>query len=160
MADFIAITTQEEFDERIKDRLERQKKTIEADYAAQLTELETLRTSKKQWDASEADYKKKAEENAGSIASLNAQLEEEKKKVTGYQRNEMRQKIASENGLPVTLAGRIQGETEDEMKEDAKVLAAVFKDSNNQGLPMAHLDDKTGNDAEKAAYREMLKSLE
>ncbi len=160
MAEFIKIETQEEFDERIKERLERQKRTVEEkmknDFAAQLSELETLRESKKQWETSEAAYKKKAEENEGSIASLTSQLAEEQKKVKGYQRNEMRSKIASETGLPVTLAGRIQGETEDEMREDAKALAGVFKANNNKGLPMANLDDKGGSEEET---KEELKSL-
>lgn len=164
MADFIEIKTQEEFDNRMKDRLERERKTTEEkvrqEFASQLSELETLKAEKTQWGQKEEEYKKTAKENADSIASMTSQLAAEQSKVKAFQKNELRQKIASEEGLPVTLAGRIQGETEDEMKEDAKALAEVFKANNNKGLPMANLDNGGGNGSQKdKAYKDMLKDL-
>lgn len=157
MSEFIAINTQEEFNERIKDRLKREHETAikeaKADYEAQLGELETLKKAN-------ADYEKAAKEKADNIASIQAQLDEANKKIKGFETENLRRKVASEAGLPDTLAGRLHGETEEEMKEDAKGLAEVFKQNNRQGLPMANLDEESAKgEQDKIAYENMLNNL-
>jgi septal ring factor EnvC (AmiA/AmiB activator) len=152
MSEFKAITTQEEFDKAIQERLARQKESIEkqyADYAeikARNTELETeigtLKTT-----LSEAN--KKAEKYDKDIADLNA-------KIAGYETANMRTRIALQHGIPYDLAGRLVGEDEKSITEDAKKLAELvrpkepvppLKDTEPQ------IDDKDG------AYKALLENL-
>jgi len=164
MAEFQAITTQEEFDSRIKDRLERERNTAAAnakkEFETKLAELESLKTEKETWTTEKAAFEASVKEKTDNIASLTAQLSAEQTKVKGFEKENLKRKVAQDAGLPDTLAGRIQGETEEEMKEDAKSLALVFKANNNKGIPMANLDDKSGNqDEKKAAYKKMLQEM-
>lgn len=100
MSEFKKIETQEELDQIIESRLARQKETIEAKYAgfdkfqSRISELE-------------------AENTAQKAADFNA-------KITGYETEKMKQKIALQSGLPFDLADRLKGGDEEALKADAE----------------------------------------
>lgn len=153
MSDFKPITTQEEFDRAIQDRLTRQKESIEKQYAdyAELktrnTELETeigvLKTS-----LSEAN--KKAENYDEDIANLNA-------KIAGYETENIRTKIALQHGIPLDLASRLVGEDEESITEDAKKLAKLIGEKE----PRAPLKDVEPSieEGKDGAYKSLLENL-
>ena len=152
MSEFKAITTQEEFDKAIQDRLARQKESIEkqyADYAeikAKNTELETeigtLKTTL-------SETTKKTESYDKDIAELNA-------KIAGYETASMRTKIALQHGIPYDLAGRLVGEDEESITADAKKLAELV----GKKEPIAPLKDTEPKvDDKDGAYKSLLENL-
>ena len=74
-----------------------------------------------------------------------------------YEKNESRVKIAMSEGIPYELAGKISGETEEEMKKDAKTLSGFLKKNN----PYPDYDpEPSGNkDSKREAMRKMLSNL-
>lgn len=149
---FKAITTQEEFDKAIQERLARQKESIEkqyADYAglkAKNTELETeigaLKTTLSETGQKTENYDK-------DIAELNA-------KIAGYETANMRTKIALQHGIPHDLASRLVGEDEKSITEDAKKLAELVK----QKYPVPPLKStEPDGDGKDAAYKQLLSGL-
>ena len=152
MSEFKAITTQEEFDKAIQERLARQKESIEkqyADYAeikAKNTELETeigtLKTTL-------SETTKKTESYDKDIAELNA-------KIAGYETANMRTKIALQHGIPYDLAGRLVGEDEESITADAKKLAELV----GKKEPIAPLKDtEPPVDDKDGAYKSLLENL-
>ena len=149
---FKAITTQEEFDNAIQDRLSRQKESIEkqyADYAeikTRNTELETeigaLKTTLSETNGKTENYDK-------DIAELNA-------KIAGYETASMRTKIALQYGIPYDLAGRLVGEDEASMTTDAKKLAELVG-SKQPPAPLKGTEPKI--DGQDGAYKSLLETL-
>lgn len=150
--EFKAITTQEEFDAAIKERLARQKETIEkqyADYAeikAKNIELEkeagTLKSTLAESNKGKEKYDK-------DLSDLNA-------KIAGYETASMRTRIALQHGIPYDLAGRLVGEDEASITADAKKLAELV--GNKEPVPPLKglepkVDDKDG------AYKALLENL-
>lgn len=150
--EFKAITTQEEFDKAIQDRLARQKESIEkqyADYAeikakneALESEIGILKTTLSEANAKTESYDK-------DIADLNA-------KIAGYETANMRTKIALQYGIPYDLAGRLVGEDEESITEDAKKLAELIGSKE----PLAPLKDTEPKVKDKdGAYKALLENL-
>jgi len=84
------------------------------------------------------ELKTNAESLAQQIASLNTVAEEKEalsKQVTAYQQKELKTRIAMEHKIPFELAGRLTGETEDELKADAQSLSGFI--SQKPSLPLA-----------------------
>ncbi len=150
--EFKAITTQEEFDKAIQDRLARQKESIEkqyADYAeikARNTELETeigaLKTTLSETNTKTENYDK-------DIAELNA-------KIAGYETASMRTKIALQYGIPYELAGRLVGDDEESMTADAKKLAELV--GKKEVIPPLK-DTEPPIDGKNGAYKSLLENL-
>ena len=67
----------------------------------------------------------------------------------------MQRKVALAHNIPYNLAARIQGETEDEMTEDAKALAKYF----DKQAPVAPLKNPEMRLDGGGAYRELLDGL-
>lgn len=78
-----------------------------------------------------------------------------KKEVETYKLKELKTSIAVQAGLPLELAGRLSGETEEEIKEDAEKIAGFV--NKKQPLPMK-LTEPPVND-EDAGLKQMLGNL-
>ena len=150
--EFTAITTQEELDTVIKDRLARQKEVIESQYqdyaeikeAKEKLEIEvgTLNTSIKAINGKYANHDK-------DLSELNA-------KIAGYETASLRTRIALEKGIPYDLASRLVGEDEASLTKDAEKLATLVK----QREPIAPLRNVEPQVGEKdGAYKSLLEGL-
>lgn len=113
--EFKPIETQEALDAIIKDRLDRQKKSVTDEV-------------KKQYEGwiSPDDAKKTQEQ----IDTLNTKLSDSEKKVaelttknSAYEISSVKMKIAHEKGIPYELAERLSGSNEEEIRKDAETLA-------------------------------------
>ena len=91
---------------------------------AQIDEIEAAKLSDLQ----------KAQKQAEDAAARAAQLEAE---VAARDLQIMRQSIGVESGLPAELIARMQGTTEDELRDDAKKLAAFVSDASPSPFPKA-----------------------
>lgn len=150
---FKVIETQEELDQMIKERLDRQKESLEkqlADYdqlkirnAELETEVGTLKTT-----LSEANEKSKKYD--GTINELNA-------KISGYETANLRTKIAIQNGLPLDLAERLVGDDEASLKADAERLAGFVKPA--APVPPLKSAEQPIQDSKDGAYKNLVENL-
>lgn len=134
MAEFMPITTQAEFDAAIADRLSRQEKTITARFegAMQSADVEKLKTG---YENTIAGLKKQIEEAGVREAESAKQLTELNSRIKGYETDSVKTRIALELGLPYQMAGRLTGETEEDIRRDAEALRGMM----SQGRPVAPL---------------------
>lgn len=139
MADFVPINTQEEFDSRIKERLEQARNGVRQQFA----DYETIKNDL-------AALKEESGKKDATISDLTNQLK-------GSRTELAKTKIALEKGLPVEMGARLTGETEEEIRKDAEALSALFK---KQKTPAPLKESDPGNgDNKDAAMRELLNGL-
>ena len=154
MAEFKPITTQEEFDEAIKARLDRQEKTI----AARYSDYEKLKEAAEKQDEEQRRLRTQAQEDAEKIKKLTAELETAKASIKEHETRALKNSIAAEIGLPAGLTDRLTGNTAEEIRKDAEALKAVFDKENRKDLPGFTKETAPG-DATAAAYRQVLSGL-
>jgi hypothetical protein len=133
MADFKPIETQEAFDAAVAD--------VKKQYEGWL--------SPEDYNAKTSDLAKQLEANKTTIADLTA-------KAKAYESGALKMRIAHENGIPYELAGKLSGDTEEEIKKDAETLAKFVK--NQQPQPLANTEHGHTN-GKDAAYKSLLADL-
>ena len=129
MGEFKAITTQEEFDAAIKDRITRAEQTAEnrvrAEMQKELEEVNSLKSSVTSLTSERDSYKKQAEENAEEVKRLKGEADESAKKLKTYETDALKLKIAQETGIPISERGRLTGETEEEIRIGLKLSEVI-----------------------------------
>ena len=148
MSEFKPIETQEAFDAVLKDRLERQKKSI----------TDEIKKQFEGWISPE-DAKKSADQ----IAALTGKLNESETKIadltaknSAYEISSVKMKIAHETGLPYELAERLSGSTEDEIRKDAETLSQFT--SQAQPTPNYSSEPPIGSSTD-AAFKALAQNL-
>ena len=119
MSEFKPITTQEEFDAAIKERLSREK--------AKYSDYEQLKSRVTELETENVGLKSTIETTNQSKADTDKQLEELQNQIAGYETASLRTRVALQYGLPYDLADRLQGTDEDSFKADAERLAGFIK---------------------------------
>lgn len=127
---FKPITTQEEFNSALHDRIQREK-----------NQRDKLNTQI-------ADLTKSLSDRDRSIEELNA-------KVAKYETASVKSRIAAEAGLPGEFAERLTGEDEKAWKKDAENLARYFK---NRSYPRKETEEPAGN-PEQNEMKNLLRKL-
>lgn len=148
MTEFKVIETQEELDKIIAERLKRERSKVEDEYKEKINTYETQIQELKSENAEAKANLEKASEKDSEIEKLQGRIK-------GYEKSELQRKIALENKIPYNLAGRIQGETEEEMQEDAKSLSKYFE--KKEVVPP--LKNPEINKGHSGAYKELLQGL-
>lgn len=152
MSEFKPITTQEELDSIIGERLKRQKESISKQY----TDYEELKTKNVDLEKELTELKKSLESSTSSKTELEKQIEELTGKVKAHDLSSLKIKYALENGIPYNLAGRISGDDEESIKADAQSLSDFFK---SQTSPPPLKNTETNAKGEDVAYQNILKGL-
>ena len=80
-------------------------------------------------------------------------LAEKDNKIKEYELKNLKYRIANENGIPLELASKLTGETEEELKKDAETLSSFI--TKKQTLPLRTTETKV--DDETAGMLENLK---
>lgn len=151
MSEFKTITTQEEFDAAIGDRLKRERDTVKKSYEGYMSPDDVAK--KYAGYLSPEDEAKKyrgylsPEEVAKKDASIRA-----------YETNSVKMRIAHETGIPYELAGRLSGEKEEDIRKDAEALAKLI----NAGTPvppLASTERGVSGNENRAAIKGMLDNL-
>lgn len=109
--EFTPPASQEEFDRIIASRISR----VERKYA----DYGELKAKAEQFDAYQ-DSQKTVEEK---LAAENTRLHEQ---IKAFEAKELRSRIASECGLDAKLLGMLNGSTEEELRQQAEVMAGVL----------------------------------
>lgn len=111
---------------------------------------------------------KKLEKQAGDLNSTVETLNAEKTKfdetiaglngkISSYELSSMKARIAHEKGIPYELAGRLSGEDEKSILEDAESLSKLIK--NKPAPPPLKSTEPTGADGKDAAYKALLTNI-
>lgn len=144
MGEFTPITTQEQFDEMIKSRLERERTSTMKQYA----DYDSLKTANATLQKSLEEASKGKEDLTKQIADLNSQI-------SGLKTEELKTKVAVSVGLPLEMRSRLTGSTEDEIKADAE---ALMKFVAPKQMPLKSNEPQAAS-SEEAAYKKMLSEI-
>lgn len=147
MGEFVAITTQEEFDARIGERLKRERETVTGN----------LKKEYEGWLSPEA-HKKALDEASEKLTASKTEAEGLKAQVKRYEADSVKTRIAHELGLPYEMASRLTGEDEAAIRKDGEVLAQVLGNQRRNGAPPADPEGGAASGAD-AAYRSLLENL-
>ena len=90
------------------------------------------------------------------FSSYESNLDELQKKVETYKLKDLKTNIANQAGIPLDLAGRLSGETEEEIKADAEKLAGFV--NKKQPLPLKPTEPAKVDEKEQA-YSKILENL-
>lgn len=155
MADFEAITSQEQLDGVIKGRLEREAKKYEG-----YTSPKDLEALKGEYDKQIADLNAALEVAGKKQAGHEKELAERDAKIKGYETESIKSRIAHEEGLPYGMSSRLSGDTEDDIRADARALSDLLRLS-KPAAPLAEPEKPVGTqDSHRAALKKMLKSID
>ena len=155
MAEFTPITTQEQFEAIMKDRLERERTSVAKKYEGYTspTDLEQIR---KDYDTQISTLSKDAETKAKKYADYDKQIAERDTRLKHYETASVKTRIAYETGLPYEMASRLSGDAEEEIRKDAEALVALI----GQNKPVAPLADQESKPSGKnGAISALAKSL-
>lgn len=151
---FVAITTQEEFDARISERLKRERETLakryEEKYAGDVAK-DAHEQAVAELNDQLAAARQAAEESKATIDGLNA-------RVRGYETASVKTRIAHEVGLPYELADRLTGDDEKAIREDAEKLTKLMG-AGKAGAPAANPEPTQAKTGTAAAYQTLLNSM-
>lgn len=148
MSEFKVIETQEELDKIISERLKRERSKVEEEFKEK---EKSFQTEIQQLKSENAEVKA----NLEKLGEKDTEIEKLQGQIKGYEKSELKRKIALENKIPYNLAGRIQGDTEEEMLEDAKSLSKYFE--KEEVVPP--LKNPEINKGQSGAYKELLQGL-
>ena len=150
MAEFQAITTQEELNRIIEERLGRER--------AKYAKFDEYKADSEAYQAFKGkDYEKQISDLNDDLAKKSKDLSDVTKRAEQAERSLLRSKVAREEGLPWELADRLQGEDEKALRADAQALAK-FAGEKKEPQPLADLDDH-GKGGEDAEMRELLQKM-
>ncbi len=149
--EFTPITTQEQFEAAMKDRMDRYAKKFEG-----YTSPDDLAKIKSDYDGQIATLTKAAEDNAKKYAGYDKELAERDARIKGYETASVKTRIAHEVGLPYELAARLSGETEDDIRKDAESLVGLIGNG-HQITPLA--SSETAEDKVKTAVKQLSEKL-
>ena len=127
---FEAITTQEQLDSIIGERLKRERETvekklresIEKEYLEKYGDYEELKTKTDEYGRQIEGFNQTIKENSEKIAGYEKSSGEMQAKLKKYEMDSMKMKIAHEAGIPFELASWLSGEDEDAIRNDAESL--------------------------------------
>lgn len=132
--------TQEELEEKLKERLDRQAKKHADELAKKDAEIEKLNKDFNELKQSYSSYDDEKAKTAQEIDEL-------KGKIKGYETASAKRKIADELGLDSKALEFISGETEEEMKASAEKLKAL---TGSTPPPLAKTDNVSVNKVDQA----------
>lgn len=157
MGDFTPITSQEQFDAMVKDRLERQSKKfdtekadLEKKYSGYMSS-DDLTKLKQSYEDQIKDLNTKIE----ASASVQTELDSAKKQIEAQKLDSLRIKAAIENGIPYEFADRLKGTTAEELTADAKLFAKGFTNHAGQHTQPAYNGESKDIDAVSARFYEL-----
>lgn len=146
--EFEVITTQEQFNARLGERLKRESDK----YSKQIEELTAKNT---EYESQMTALRNQLDEANKLVANHKSELEERDKKIKAYEASSVKMRIAREIGLPYELAERLSGDTEDAIRTDAETLKGYFSTPKVQPLATT----ESGGESEDARLKNMLHKL-
>lgn len=159
MAEFKAIETQEEFDNAIRKRLEQKEREVSERFKGYLSPDDVK--------ALTADYDGKLSKAQTDLEAMTAKLAGHDQEVADLtaravkaETSLLKGKVANAHGIPLELAGRLVGDTEEEIAKDAETFASFMAP---KSAPPLRANDPGGHyakaDAKDVALMSVLSQL-
>jgi len=120
--------------------------------AVKPTDYDELKEASKTYEQQINDLQATIDAQKESLGSI----DELKKEIESYKLKDIKTNIAVQAGIPLELASRLSGSTEEEIKADAEKIAGFV--NTKQPLPLKHTEPPKA-DAEESAYANMLEKL-
>lgn len=157
---FTVIETQEDFDKAIQKRLKQKEDEVIGRFKDYLnpTQVSELR---KEYEKRLADAQKDLETMTSKLSNHDTEVADLTARAVKAETALLKNKVASDNGLPIKLADRLVGESEDELAADAKTLASYLRPSTT---PPMRTNEQSGSQTGVStgideAYMGLLSSL-
>lgn len=154
--EFTPITTQEAFDAAISARLNRQKESLEQGFQ---TERETMQKTIQEHESTIANLQKAVKAGEKKTGDQEKELGTLRQQVAGYERTALTERVAEAAGLSRAFAGRLRGDTEEELAADAAELVKLVGAPEAQRTAEPLADYSGGSGGVDAAWGEMLASI-
>lgn len=152
---FEPITTQEQLDGVIGERLEREREKVRNEVEGKYSDYQTIKDERD-------SLSNRVTTLEGDITAKDTKISELNSKVAKYESDSVKTRIAKEYGLPDEIATRLTGEKEEDLRKDAESLSKVVKQNNNPAPPFFQSEKGAtgGKDSTKReALRNMLQSM-
>lgn len=153
MADFKPITTQEEFDAAIDERIRLERDSVAEKYA----DYDDLKKQIADQKTVIGTLTRERDDNAEKYAGYDKTVAELRSQVKGYEIRSVKMRIAHEAGIPYEMAARLSGETEEDIRKDAAALARFVRKDKYIG-PLKE-DTPAEESTQRASLRQMLQNL-
>ena len=155
MAEFTPITTQEQLDKVIGERIAGVKAKYEGfeDYKKKAEDYDALKEKSDGFEQQIAALNKEINGDGEKNLGYKKQLEEAQGKIKEFETSSLKMRIAHENGIPYELAGRLSGSDEEAIKKDAETMAK------KKDVPPLAGGDPQKIDNKKTAMKNMLANL-
>ncbi|MEA4965392.1 MAG: DUF4355 domain-containing protein [Oscillospiraceae bacterium] len=147
------ITTQEQLDTLIGERIKRERDTVAKKYG----DYDDLKTKAADYEKQIGDLSKTIEDSGKKYAGYDQTIADLTAKVKGYETSSVKMRIAHETGIPYELATRLSGETEDDIRKDAEALSKLVGKPNQ--APPLKSTEPAGGDTKTAALRTLAQTL-
>lgn len=162
---FEAITTQEQLDNIISERLKRERETtekkvresIEKEYLEKYGDYEELKTRSDEYSKQIEEFNQTIKDNSDKLAGYEKSSREAQEKLKKYEMDSMKMKIAHEAGIPFELASRLSGEDEAAIRKDAEGMSR-FISNRRKSAPLASTEPEK-LDNRQIAMKSMLDNL-
>jgi chromosome segregation ATPase len=119
-------------------------------------ELEGLKTEKSTLEQQLTDLQKTLTTKEEEYSTYEGNLDELKKEVETYKLKDLKTSIAVQAGIPLELAGRLSGATEEEIKSDAEKISGFV--NKKQPLPLKTTEPQNVDEKEQA-YKSLVENL-
>ena len=152
MDEFKPITTQEDFDRAIIDRLKRERESI----AKKFGDYDELKERTSAYDKQLSELKSALDEATKKASAHDQTVAELTGKITSYEMATLKARIAHEKGIPYELAGRLTGNDEKTLREDAEALTKII---NVKPMAPPLKSTEPEGDTKTNAYKALLSNL-
>ena len=149
MSEFKVIETQEQFEERLKERLKRERETTRKEFEGYLSPSDVAEKYKGYLSPDDVKERYKDHLSPEEVAKLNS-------KIKGYETDSVKTRIAHETGLSYEAIEFLKGDDEESIRKSAESLKGLVGMTNV--APLASTESASG-DATEAALRNTLKGL-
>jgi hypothetical protein len=158
MADFTPITTQEEFDKAIQERLSRKDRELADKYKDYL--------SPNQQEKLRKEYEEKLTKAAEDLKAIQDKQKEHDQTVSDLTKRAqtaenslLKNQIAYEHKLPLELATRLVGDNKADLEKDAETLASLLKPQGAAPLRTTEVRTGTNNGSVDTGIMDLLSQL-
>lgn len=153
---FKVIETQEQLDEIIKSRLERERAKAIKETEERFADYEVLKGKNTDMQKQLDDLNNELTGNKEKIANHDKEVADLNSKIAKYEKDSVKTKVAIEMGIPFELKDKLSGDDEESIRNDAKALAAYV--NKQPGAPGYNPEPPEGKSQDEA-FRKMAQSL-
>ncbi len=126
---------------------------VKAETEESAGELEKLKKQNQELETQVEDFNKSLSEQESLKERLESVMQDNKK----YKVAELKQKVAKEEGIPLSIANRLQGEDEKTLRKDAETLAEALEET-QPALPLGSTEPNDV-DNENAKYENLIQAI-